>query len=274
MTTEIRAIDVHAHYGRYQRENYPSRVCDFCSGDADAVVERAQQVNVVTTIVSPLSGLLPRGQAVAFAGNREATEVVARTDGLLQWAILNPLEPVTYSQTAELLQQPQCVGIKLHPEEHDYPITDHGDALFDFAAEHDAVVLVHSGDPHSWPADFLPYANRHANISLILAHLGNGGGAAGDPSLQVQAVQQSTQGNVFTDTSSARSLLPGLVEWAVSEIGAEKILFGTDTPLYHTAMQRSRIDQAQISVANKERILRENAIGLWSSELFEGNASC
>ena len=46
--------------------------------------------------------------------------------------------------------------------------------------------------------------------------------------------------------SSARSILPGLVEWAVAEVGAEKILFGTDSPLYsvrseeHTSELQSR----------------------------------
>ena len=96
----------------------------------------------------------------------------------------------------------------------------------------------------------------------------------GDPSLQVQAVQESQHGNVFTDTSSSRSILPGVLEWAVAEIGAEKILFGTDTPLYHTAMQRIRVDKADLPQPQKERILRENALELWSEELFERNASC
>jgi len=273
MTSQVRAIDVHAHYGPYRGKS-PAQLADFCSATADVVVARAREVNVATTIVSPLAGLMPRSQANAWEGNREAAEVVAKTTGLLQWAIVNPLEPATYEQAAGLLQQPKCVGIKLHPEEHQYPVAEHGDRLFEFAASHDAVVLVHSGDPYSWPQDFLPFADRHDNISVILAHLGNGGGAQGDPSLQVRAVQESLHGNVFTDTSSSRSILPGLLEWAVAEIGAEKILFGTDTPLYHTAMQRIRVDKAELVEQEKERILRTNAIELWSEELFEGNASC
>ena len=76
---------------------------------------------------------------------------------------------------------------------------------------------------------------------------------------RVQAVQSSRHGNVFVDTSSARSILPGLVEWAVGEVGAEKILFGTDAPLYHTAMQRARVDSADIDEKDKVRILCGNA---------------
>ena len=272
--SQIVAIAVHAHYGEYFREGQSSLTNQFFSGSATDVVTRAQAVNVGTTIASPLLALLPRGKADTCVGNAEAARVVGETNGLLQWVVVNPLQPESYEQAAEMLQSPQCVGIKLHPEEHVYPITEHGDALFEFASKHDAVVLVHSGDPFSWPADFLPFANRHPNITLLLAHLGNGGGATGDPTLQVRAIQQSVHDNVVVDTSSARSLAPGLIEWAVNEIGAERILFGTDTPLYHTAMQHARIVHADIPDSAKQLILRSNAERIWSAELFESNSTC
>jgi predicted TIM-barrel fold metal-dependent hydrolase len=46
----------------------------------------------------------------------------------------------------------------------------------------------------------------------------------------------------------------------VREVGAERLLFGSDTPLYHVAMQRVRIDQAEIPLATKRLILRENVV--------------
>ena len=60
--------------------------------------------------------------------------------------------------------------------------------------------------------------------------------------------------------------MPRLIEWAVGEIGAERLLFGTDTPLYFTAFQRARIDYAEITLEQKRCILRENAIKLLSLE--------
>lgn len=272
--SQIVAIDVHAHYGTYQQDLNCDLTNSFYSGSAAEVVRRAKVVNVGTTIASPLLALLPRGKANTCKGNQDAAKVVSETHGLLQWVVINPLQPDSYQQAAEMLQSPKCVGIKLHPEEHVYPITDHGDALFEFAAKHDAVVLVHSGDPYSWPDDFVPFANRHSNITLLLAHLGNGGAANGDPRLQVRAIEQSKHGNIIVDTSSARSLSPGLLEWAVQQVGAERILFGTDTPLYHTAMQHARVAYADISEEAKHLILRGNAERVWSPELFEGNSTC
>lgn len=83
----------------------------------------------------------------------------------------------------------------------------------------------------------------------------------------MRAIQQILHGNVFADTSSARSILPGLIEWAAHEVGAERVLFGTDTPLDSTAMQRARINHADLSDAHKRLILRDNARKLFGSTL-------
>jgi predicted TIM-barrel fold metal-dependent hydrolase len=160
-----------------------------------------------------------------------------------------------------MLQLETCVGIKIHPEEHIYPITEHGPAIFEFAARHKAVVLSHSSEQNSLAADLVPFADEFPEVRLILAHIGCGWD--GDYTHQVRGVQQSRHGNVFADTSSARSITPKLIEWAVREIGAERVLFGTDTPLYHSGMQRTRIDQADLSDHDKRLILRDNALRLF-----------
>ena len=107
------------------------------------------------------------------------------------------------------------------------------------------------------PEDFVPFADEFPEVRLILAHLGCT--CDGDPSHQVRAIQLGKRGNIYVDTSSAQSLMPGLVEWAVHEIGAERILLGSDSPLYSISMQRARIDKAEISDHDKRLILRENA---------------
>jgi len=259
--TTVAAIDVHAHYGPMIRGQQPL-IDDWLSIDAPGVVDLAKKANTRLTVASPMAGLVPRGHAVTVPANEEAARLAREIDGLLQWVIVHPEQPETYDQASEMLQQPQCMGIKIHPEEHQYEITKHGGKLFDFAAEHDAVVLAHTGDPFSWPADFLPFINEHENVRLILAHLGNGGSAAGDPTLQVRAIQAARYDNVYVDTSSSRSILNGLLEWAVGEIGRDRILYGTDSPLYSAAMQRARVDQADISDDAKHCILYRNAENL------------
>jgi predicted TIM-barrel fold metal-dependent hydrolase len=257
----IQAIDVHAHFGNYDRGKH-DMVNDFMTGDAGLVVRRARQANTRLTIVSPLEALLPRFGGDPISGNINAAKVVAETEGLLQWVVIDPTKPETYAQAEEMLQLPKCVGIKIHPEEHGYPIREHGRPIFEFAARHRAVVLAHSSEQNSLAADYVVFANDFPEMKLILAHIGCGWD--GDLTHQARAVQQSKHGNVFTDTSSAKSITPKLIEWTVHEIGADRVLYGTDSPLYFAPMQRARIDHADLSDREKNLILSQNAI-----ELFE-----
>ena len=257
---DIQAIDVHAHYGRMVRGGDP-RFDDWVSGDASLVAERARNANTEWTIVSPLEALMPRGEADAYQGNEAAATEVAATDGLLQWVVLNPLQESTYEQTERMLRLPRCVGIKLHPEEHCYPIEAHGRKLFEFAARHRAIVLTHSGQVNSWPEAFVPFLNDFPEVRLIVAHIGCSDDV--DRTHQVRAIQMSKHGNIYADTSSAQSILSGIIEFAVREAGPEHILYGTDTPLYSAAAQRARIDQAEISDRDKRLILRENSLKIF-----------
>jgi predicted TIM-barrel fold metal-dependent hydrolase len=153
------------------------------------------------------------------------------------------------------------MGIKIHPEEHRYPIQEFGEAIFSFAAARKAIVLTHSGEANSMPEDFIPFADAHPEMKLILAHIGCGYDR--DMGHQVRAIQQSRAGNVFADTSSASSIVSSLIEWAVREVGADRVLFGTDSPLYCTSLQRARIDCAELNDSDKRKILRDNALSLF-----------
>jgi len=257
--SDIQAIDVHAHYGQYDQG--PDLISTFMSGDAQRVIDLARLAQTSLTLVSPLQALMPRYHADTLGGNEHAAHLVPKHPELRQWVVIDPLKSDTYVQAEQMLASPCCVGIKIHPEEHGYPIKEHGRQIFEFAAKHHAIILTHSGEENSLPEEFVPFANDFPEARVILAHIGCT--IDDDPGHQVRAMQQSTHGNIFADTSSAQSIVCGLIEWAVAEIGSERILYGTDTPLYFPPMQRARIDRAQISDADKQRILRDNAMKLF-----------
>ena len=250
------AIDVHAHYGTYlSREG---RMTDkFRSADIDLIIARAVKANTRITILSPLRALMSRNGADPVGGNDEAVKDIAQRKEIRQWVVVDPLKPATFDQAAAMLEKPSCVGIKIHPEKHGYPISEHGREIFEFAAQYQTVIKTHSGESNSFPQDYVPFANDFPEVTLILSHLGCG--FDGDPTHQVRAVQAGRKGNIFTDTSSAQSIMPNLIEWAVREIGAERILYGSDSPCYFAPMQRARIDCADISEDQKRQILCGNA---------------
>jgi predicted TIM-barrel fold metal-dependent hydrolase len=214
-----------------------------------------------------LNALLPRGQADVYQANQKAACDISRHPELRHWVVLNPLQKGTYIQAESLLRHPLCVGIKIHPEEHGYAIREYGQELFEFAEAYQAVILTHSGEQHSLPSDYVPLVNQYSEVRLILAHLGCG--HDGDPTHQIRAIRQAKHRNMYVDTSSAMNITSGLLEWAVEQIGEDRILFGTDSPLYSASAHRARIDHAEITEDQKKRILLHNAnelFQLWKEE--------
>ena len=256
---QVQAIDVHGHFGT-TISGQSVLINEFMTGDVCTVINRANLAKTVLTIVSCLEAFSHHKGACVKSNNTTA-ESVKKTDKLMQWVVVNPLEPQTYDQAKEMLKSLKCVGIKIHPEEHGYPINEKGREIFEFAEKHNTIVQTHSGEQKSIPEDFVPFCNAFPNVILILAHLGCGWD--NDPSHQVRAIQASKHGNIYVDTSSAKNIMPKLIEWAVKEIGSERLLYGTDSPLYFAPMQRARIDYAEISDRAKRNILCENAVRLF-----------
>ena len=254
----IPAIDVHAHYGPYLNSNELRN--RFMTAGVDFVLERAREARTELSVVSPLAAMMPRGGGEPVAANRDAARIVAETDGLLQWVVIDPRKPDTFEQADEMLQLPKCVGIKIHPEEHLYAVAEHGRPIFELAARHGTVVISHSGEQNSLPADLQRLADDFPEVSVILAHLGCGWD--NDLTYQVRAIQASRHGNVFVDTSSGSSLVPRFIEWAVEQVGPERLLYGSDIPCNDSPMQRARINHAGIDEKAKRMILRENAVNL------------
>lgn len=261
---DVRAIDVHGHVGQYRGCKHA--VMDgFYSGGPDVVRRRAEWARVEFTFVSPLQGLFTQFGDDPLRANSELAADIGNHPCLFHWAVVEPSRPETYRQAAELLKTPRCIGIKVHPDFHGYRIAEHGGRIFEFAAKTGAVILSHSGGDPSLPLDFLPFADAFPEVKLILAHLG--WSLDFDLTRQVGAVAASRHGNVHVDTSSSFSVTSNLIEWAVREVGPERVLFGTDTPLYFSPMQRARIDHAEMDDAAKRLILRGNAERLFAAKL-------
>ena len=74
--SKLPVIDVHGHYGRYFR-GQNALIDDWMSLDGEEVAARARGAQIDLTIVSPLAGLMPRGEADTFAANDEAAQTVS-----------------------------------------------------------------------------------------------------------------------------------------------------------------------------------------------------
>ena len=70
--SQVQAIDVHAHYGDCVVADNEPLTSEFLTASAEEVARRARQAQIEWTVVSPLLGLFPRGNADAAAGTLPA----------------------------------------------------------------------------------------------------------------------------------------------------------------------------------------------------------
>ncbi len=181
--------------------------------------------------------------------NEKAAQLAAQLPWFFQWVVVNPFDEDTYDHAERLLASPKSLGLKLHPSYHGYNLGDYGDRIFSFAAQRKATVLMHPDYMELVP----DFANRYPDCNIIVAHVGS--------YQHIECIQAARHGNVYTDTSGSASLRNQIIEYAVHAVGAEKILFGTDT--YACAAQRGRIEYARITDTEKTMILRDNALRLF-----------
>lgn len=251
----ISAIDTHCHLNYGPREalvhNHLTNImqegnCYTAYWDKLSQISKAAYIEYI--FASPFNGVLDRKRTEA--ANQEMFNLAQNISALYQWVIIDPQNDNTLVQAERMLQSEKCVGIKLHPVCHNYSLEQYGDKVFSFANNRSAIVQIH---PEKAADYIVPFANNYPNVTFIMSHLGN--------EHFVNAVRYAKYGNVYVDSSGIASMKNMLIEFAVEQIGSERILFGTDT--YAAGSQRGRIEYSLISHKDKENILRNNAINLF-----------
>jgi predicted TIM-barrel fold metal-dependent hydrolase len=138
------------------------------------------------------------------------------------------------------------------------------DPVFERAAELKAVVNIHAwikvgGSPRRWggdnstheskPQDVAELAARRPGFPLICGHAG------GDWELGLRALRRSP--NVLAEISGSYPTR-GMVEMAVRELGAQRVVFGSDVGGRSFASQLAKVHGAAISDEEKQMIFSGN----------------
>jgi len=125
------------------------------------------------------------------------------------------------------------------------------------AVELDVPILQHAwnkatgeGENESTPADVVVLARKFPKLRIQMAHL-YGAGFRGIADI-------TPYPNIFADTSGGEPEA-GILEYAITQMGAERILFGSDAPGRGFAVQLGKVTGSNISEEDKEMILWKNA---------------
>lgn len=189
-------------------------------------------------------------------GNDEVAAAMAAHPGRFRgYVVVNPNYPEDILPEAlSCLDSAPFIGLKLHPEWHDYPPDGPAyEAALSLANERGLVVL-----SHNWGSaqHALQIAKRYPHLSVIQAHTGGAwrGRAPTDWTAAARA-----QANLYLDIAISVCWY-GSLERLVSEVGSDKVLFGSDSPFVDAAPALGRVAYARLPDADKERILGLNML--------------
>ena len=239
--TEI--IDFHAH-------SFPSEL-DGMRNDLDLMLRAMDRAGIDRACVSDVSCV-----DATTSNDMNARFIEQRPDRFLGFAYVSPTMPDTVcKELTRAIDELGFAGIKLYPRSTPW---DFGQPpwhpIYQFAQDRRLPILIHTdASPNCQPRFLSEIAPLYPCVVFVAGHSGN------TPEMRSQAILAAqAHPNVYLETCSTfRS--PGVIEQLVSEVGAERVLFGTDMPLMDPRAQLGKIITAQISDDAKRKILGESA---------------
>lgn len=141
-------------------------------------------------------------------------------------------------------------GLKLYSWEEASLVEEWTWPVLELAGELNLVVLAHIS-----PAECDKLAERAPGTYILMAHMGGHPYAHGDWHKAIAVAKRRP--NVLLDTATSQ-IDNGMIETAVAECGAERVIFGTDTPLLDTWCQKAKVEGARIGAKERDLILGGN----------------
>jgi len=251
-----KVVDCHGHLGRWVGFHVPR-----CT--AADMIATMDFLGITAVIASAHHSIGPD----FIMGNERAARAARENPGrFFFYAVVNPNYPRVES-LAELerrSREPGFAGVKLHPDVHRQPANSEGYvAAWGFAHERALPLLSHTwhGSQFDPPAMFRGLAEKYGRATVILGHSG------GSPEGNGESAEVARQcGNVLLDICGSQHHY-GALEALVEQVGAERVLFGTDLPFIDPRPQLGRVLMSRLPDEHKRAILGLNALRVFSLKL-------
>jgi len=256
--TDVEIIDAHGHLGPYGGFYV-------AGADAKGMVEVMDEVGIDAVCISSHTAISSDWQLGNDLTAAAAREFPGR---FLPYATINPTFPEDVVKELE-----RCFNelgmrmIKLHPGTHDYPLDGKNyQPVYEFAREHNALILTHTweGSKTCNVAVAIKAADKFPGVNFLMGH--SGGPSGYEKMMEAAKVRE----NVYLDLACSRARL-GQVEMFVEEVGAEKVLYGSDISFLAAPPQLGKVVFARISFEDKKKILAENFKRITKTSEKRGN---
>ena len=228
-------LDSHMHVGDFPYFNV--------SIDRDGLVGTMREHGVGTGMVFHPDNQFVRG-------------IVAETPGLYGLVWVDPREADAARTTAALLDEPgsKFRGVKLHPLLDGYhPDDPMVHPIIELLIERGLPALIHCGHPiFTLPWSIEELIRRYPQARIILGHMGHGNIVYINAAIDVAARNP----NVYLETSGMP--MHSKIREAVERAGADKVLYGSDTPFHHPTVELAKVRVSGLSSDQASGVLGEN----------------
>lgn len=244
-------IDMHAHVGAWERTCTPVRTPD----DVVVSMRRCGVEKMVVSSFAAIHGEMHGGNAQTAAIVREFPK------RLYGYAVINPHYPEeTESELKRCFSEDGgFVGLKLHCSLHGVQLQHAGyERAFSFAHERELPVLVHGGGEDRWTE----VAERYPQAQFIMAHACAWDGV--EPEGRELYSQVRGVENLYVDVAGSAAHRGALVK-LVELVGVDKVLFGSDFPMFDLAFELGRVTGSGLDPAQQAAICAGNALRVFKN---------
>ena len=152
-------------------------------------------------------------------------------------------------------------GVKIHPDIQKIQLDDPRMLKMYELCEGKLPMLIHTGDnryDNSNPNRLLPILNTYKNLTVIGAHFGGW-------SIWEEATREfAGRDNFYVDCSSSLyAISPETAKDLIMAYGTDRVLFGTDYPLWTPESEIERFMKVDLTEEEREDILYNNAAKLF-----------
>lgn len=239
-------IDCEAYYLTKPLAGLPAGLAEL------EAMSRASAIDRV--IIMPETSVQPNNRQLAEA---LAALPLASRQMFSGCAWVNPHFDTAVKELEQAVKEWGFVALKLMATHHAFRfVTTAAHALMRKAAELGIPVTIHSGESgFSHPLEIAELATAFPSVPIILDHMGY--------RYQVPEALAAARRvpNIYLATTAVME--PHFIRLAVQEIGAERVIFGTNAPFVHSSTQLMVIKQAELGESDEKKIVSENSLRLF-----------
>jgi len=234
----MKKIDAHAH----MRVGYPGSWRNFSITPQELICQM-DEYEIEKTVICTLP-------------NEETQKAVNEfPDRLIGTVWVNPHEgKKAVAQIYDYITHHNFKGIKLQPLAHAFVANEPIVYPIAQAAENLNVPLfIHCGHPpYSLPWSIAQLAEAFPKIKIVMVHMGHGHGVY----IQASIDMAKKYPNLYLETSGMP--MHTKIQEAYEQVGANRVLFGTDIPLHHPSVEIQKILVSGLNKSQLEDVFYNN----------------